>query len=792
MKTRLAPLVLVACAWGLPPALWSGQGLATTAAGVTVLRPSPHLYLAPGEGFVPSSPGAGAEWAATLTILRTGSHRFFVEGGSLRIDGQGVPDGPLVLEAGPHDFALSTPRKPGPLSISVDWEGPGFPREPVPPRRFTTGSTTRAVPPGRALFEDLGCANCHQAGGTSITRRPGPLLTGIGGRRREGWLWNWLRAPHRFRHGSTMPDLLAGNERDDVAAYLSTLTSPPVEEPAVRDRDVERGRTTFQSFGCAACHGSDLPLDGQGSKMTTGRIREYLLDPLRFSPDGRMPSFHLSEHEALELAAYLALSRVEAFEQPPLPGDPIRGEAIVRGSGCLACHDLQGLESTVAAPPLESLRETEGCLAESVPAGLPRYRLSDGQRLALRHFVAAYRNHPDVAPAPTFDLERRIVQLRCRSCHELNGVGPSGALAETAPTLTGVGAKLRNHWLRHVIAAPSRTLDWQELRMPGFGPEQAAWLADAFTKASGVDASQAPGGALSGDQQEGLDRLGVDGRQGGMGCIGCHGWSEYPSLGENGPNLHEVSVRLRERWFRRWMRDPARILPGTSMPGYFPGPETPASLDAIGDLWAAFRAAPELPPPYGFRVADADPGSEARPVPLDQAIVVRWDMPDATPASIAVGLPGQVSFCFDAGESRLRYAWRGGFVDLSRTLFKKKNPETNLTETTEILGEIFYREESFPIRVGERNRIPQRRFRGYRLVGSIPEFHYEADGVSVFEVIDRAGNGIVRRFRIPRVDQPMWFVPSGAQAEEVRSNIRGGRIPLGENVSFEVSVATGR
>ena len=70
---------------------------------------------------------------------------------------------------------------------------------------------------------------------------------------------------------------------------------------------------------------------------------------------------------------------------------------------------------------------------------------------------------------------------------------------------------------------------------------------------------------------------------------------------------------------------------------------------------------------------------------------------------------------------------------MTRTLFKKKNPATNLTETAQIDGEIFFREGPFPIRVGERDRIPQRRFRGYRLVDSVPEFHYQVDGVDVFE-----------------------------------------------------------
>ncbi len=585
-----------------------------------------------------------------------------------------------------------------------------------------------------------------------------------------------------------MPEMLSAPQRADIAAFLASQQADSIDEPRIRGSHIERGRTTFQSFGCAACHDSQLPLQGLGSKMTAGRLQQYLLDPIQYSPDGRMPSFHLDDNEAIELASYLVQSRNKAFEQPSAGGDAARGRELVITSGCLACHRLEGLAPVGSASTLAELDETRGCLAETVPAGLPRYRLLPEQRSALRGFVAGWRKSPDLAPAPTFDLPRRLAQLRCKACHEMNGNAPTGALAEAAPPLTGVGAKLRTRWIDRAIRSEMRTLDWQELRMPGFGAEHASWLADALAKASGVDPGQAGGEELDGDLDAGLHRLGVDGSRGGMGCIGCHGWGAFPSLGENGPNLFDAGQRLREPWFKRWMRDPARILAGTSMPNYFGGLETLQNIAAIGDFWAAFRSAPDLPPPFGFRSADAAIVGEATPVPRERAIVIRWDMPEATPASIAVGLPGGVSYCFDAGESRLRYAWQGGFVDMTRTLLSKKNPGTNLTETAEIVGEIFFREGPFPIRVSDRNRIPQRRFRGYRLVDSVPEFHYQVDGVDVFERIDRVDGGLIRQFRISNVDRPMWFVPAEAKGFELRSTLDDFEIPRGESVSFEVTL----
>ncbi len=786
---RLAPLVLLgASIVSAPAALEAAPGLASTSGGITIPRPSAQLFLGPGEGFTPRSSAAGILFSGSLSIQRSGEHRFFVSSGSLRVDGENVGASPVRLEAGSHRFEFRQARTPGALLLTVEWEGPGFAREPIPSRYFQHEPAGTNDVDGRALFEDLGCSNCHLSDSRSIHNRPGPVLTGLGGRVRPQWIRHWLDAPEEFRPWATMPTMLSSAERADVAAFLASLPAAPIQEASPNKTRAERGRTTFQSFGCAACHGSNLPLAGLGSKLTVGRLQQFLLDPLRHSPAGRMPSFRLSEREALELAEFLALSRNESFERQTAGGDVANGRELVAQSGCLACHSLEGLDPSGDSPTLSSLASRQGCLAATVPAGLPRYRFSDGQRHALRKFVDGYRASPDVAPAPTYDLARRLQQLRCNACHEINAAMPTGAIAEQAPPLTGVGRKLKVGWIEQAISSGSRALDWQELRMPSYGGAHAGWLAGALAKASGVDPFESDSEAQPGDPSHGLDMLGVDGAQGGMGCVGCHGWGEFPALGENGPNLSDVAQRLRRPWFDRWMRDPPRILAGTSMPSYFGGGQTPETTGAITDLWAAFAAAPDLPPPFGFRRADASLGGESLPVPQDRAIVIRWDMPEATPAAIAVGLPGGVSYCFDAGESRLRYVWRGGFVDMTRTLLTKKSRATNLTETAAIVGEVFFREGPAPIRVGERERIPQRRFRGYRLVESVPEFHYQLDGIDVHEQIAVTDGGIVRRFRIPDVDQPMWFVPTPAAGVEIRSTLDGFVIPSGQNIRFEVSV----
>ena len=771
-----------------PTALDAAPGLASSSGGVTLERPAPHLYLAPDEGFTPVSPNADIEFSGQLLVPRAGEHRFFHAAGRLRIDGQETGPGSVNLEAGRHAFDFRLARPAGPLHVSLEWEGPGFAREPIPPRFFSHDAPRVAAPDGRALFEELGCSNCHLSDSPSIARKQGPVLTGLGGRVKPAWIRHWLDAPESFRAWATMPTMLSATDRGHVAAFLASLASDPLAEPAVNEHNSRRGRTSFQSFGCTACHSAELALAGLGSKMTVGRMREFLRDPLRYAPAGRMPSFHLSEDEALDLAAFLALSANGSFERPVADGDIRQGRELVQAAGCLACHALDGMQSTHAAPELTALDSSQGCLAETATNRIPRYRLTEDQRDAIRMFIDGYRRSPDTVSAPIFDLQRRLQQLRCHGCHEIDGRAPTGVIAETAPPLTGVGRKLKASWIERVISSQQVTLDWQQLRMPNYGQTHAAWLASALAKSSGVDTGEAAPTRPDGDRQKGHDMLGVDAQESGMGCIGCHGWEQFPSLGENGPNLSKAGRRLRFQWFERWMRQPARILEGTSMPSYFGDIGNPDHVLAIGNLWAAFRSAAELPPPFGFRLADMSQDGETRPVPVDRAIVIRWDMPEASPAAIAVGLPGGVSYCFDAGESRLRYVWRGGFVDMTRTLLSKKNRETNLTETAEIVGEIFFREGLAPIRTGDRERIPQRRFRGYRLVDSLPEFHYQLDGVDVYELIAPVESGIVRRFRIGEVSQPMWFVPREAEGVRIESSLPGAEIPTGVDVQFEVTV----
>lgn len=143
------------------------------------------------------------------------------------------------------------------------------------------------------------------------------------------------------------------------------------------------------------------------------------------------------------------------------------------------------------------------------------------------------------------------------------------------------------------------------------------------------------------------------------------------------------------------------------------------------------------------------------PYPDILPAMYRTFMPDCGPAGIAVGLLGDISYCWDAGQCRLRYAWKGGFLDLEENWSGKGK------ELAEIVGIVFYRDSTeFPFRIGEENEIPQVKFLGYEMKNRYPTFKYRLNGVEVTERIVPTFEkpGIKRMFTFSGLNQPLWFV----------------------------------
>jgi hypothetical protein len=122
----------------------------------------------------------------------------------------------------------------------------------------------------------------------------------------------------------------------------------------------------------------------------------------------------------------------------------------------------------------------------------------------------------------------------------------------------------------------------------------------------------------------------------------------------------------------------------------------------------------------------------------------------ASPAAIAVCLPMQLAYCWDASACKLRFAWHGGFLDNS-DLWKGKGDAL-----AKVVGMKFFQDSTgYPLG-GPGAKV---RYKGYRLVNRFPEFHYTVNGLHVYEMIrpKEDGSGIVRSFRIPGNTKPLVF-----------------------------------
>ena len=126
----------------------------------------------------------------------------------------------------------------------------------------------------------------------------------------------------------------------------------------------------------------------------------------------------------------------------------------------------------------------------------------------------------------------------------------------------------------------------------------------------------------------------------------------------------------------------------------------------------------------------------------------------SSPAAIAVSLSTDLSYCWDAGTCKLRFAWKGGFLDNSE-LWKGKGDAS-----AKVVGKVFFRDKTqFPLTINADKLNPIIDYKGYKLVNRYPEFHYTIDGIDVYELIvpNVNGSGLIRTFRIPNVKTTVWF-----------------------------------
>ena len=171
---------------------------------------------------------------------------------------------------------------------------------------------------GLVLLSELNCTSCHQSNSKLPMRNGGPVLSGITQRFSTDHLLRFIDQPQVTKPGTVMPDVLGhltDEERGRVAGaigqYLILSPDAGSAPPVINRGDIEQGRRLYSTIGCLACHGPDQEAAGQvplgllAEKYHLPSLVEFLKNPLRHRPTGRMPDLRLTHFEALDLATYL-------------------------------------------------------------------------------------------------------------------------------------------------------------------------------------------------------------------------------------------------------------------------------------------------------------------------------------------------------------------------------------------------------------------------------------------------------------------------------------------------------
>lgn len=840
---------------------------------VKTWSPSAAFALDEGQTIHPAVPASGliASYTGDVTIDQPGRYRFAaqMQGGVAKLSvakagasvGQGamssdqsmVRTGWIDLPSGSASLSVSFSRNgSGPARLRTMWEKEGagekgFREEPLPPGSVTVvkygindAAAGRSAMHGRVLLGELNCVACHSADRGSVTPRPAPLMGEIGRRTSAEWLTRWVRDPQSIKPGSGMPTVFGDSDQDKndvegIVHYLLSLGSTPQWQASATESDVlDQGRKLYHSVGCVACHGvlddpakvfadsgggaasasmektaPAAPLGRMSRKWRPAGLSEFLKDPLRTHPGGRMPSMTLTSSEADLITAYLIGNWDAGGSKPadftPDPAKMEIGKAAFAARGCASCHQtghqLPDIVSTLAAKPLNDVKPGAGCLDASDKA-TPRYTLSDSDRADIAAGMTEVKRVTGPAgPAPIDVSQRLIGALGCRNCHQLNESGgvpddlkicfrtvndtELGDEGRFPPRLTGVGMKLNTRWIKSVLTEAGRARPYLATRMPQFGIKNVGDLPVALGQADGVmpdtDVRAAPVN----------DSLVLAGRtllgEKGMNCISCHLY-DGKAAGTQGPEIKRFAERLRYEWWRVYLLAPGRFKPGTRMSAFYATGKGPVTDVFGGDperqseaLWAYFTtsAGGGAGPPEGLPAANGLPL-----VVGDRPVVFRTFLKEAGSRGIAVGYPIGVHFGFDAAGVRLATAWKGEFVDAT-SAWKGRGGDVATGQ-----GKAIWTAPAGPsLVIGARpaawpdgaSKEGGYRFEGYRLDDKgVPTFLYQVGASHVEEMFEPVDNGQIRRtFTVKNVPSGaiVWLnTGPGVVSSTVLANISEDRV----------------
>lgn len=172
----------------------------------------------------------------------------------------------------------------------------------------------------------------------------------------------------------------------------------------------------------------------------------------------------------------------------------------------------------------------------------------------------------------------------------------------------------------------------------------------------------------------------------------------------------------------------------------------------VGVKWGSLERDENIP-----AIARENAKKQSNPPPLARPYLKRFFLEKAGPAAIAVALENDMNYCWDAGNCRLRYAWKGDFIDLG------KNSRSNGNRQYKPLGKEFWNgqgdETTYTVKTEDPNLKPD--FKGYRLVKGIPQFTYLMGELTVTEFITSTSEALISTINISNAKNPVKIYAKG-------------------------------
>lgn len=395
------------------------------------------------------------------------------------------------------------------------------------------GATTPAAPvkidasadptAGQSLYGESFCASCHamqNAAGNLAGGDLGPELTAIGTKVRPEWLRAWLRDPHTYDPGTSMPHYRWTEQQLTLLiGFLESKTNPDFVanvhlDPATPEQ-IAHGKQLVNEYGCAVCH------DIRG-----------ISKPDNFAPDlSRIGSKPLAQLVFTAGMAHALPTYLAAKIQHPREFGP----------------GLRMPQYTFAPAQVDALTTALLSLTDRSFTMPKEWQIASAQ-------PSSYR--------PAGHAGQLMADLNCQACHRINGRG-----GDMAPDLSAEGSAVQRQWLDNFLKNPNTLRPALIRRMPRFNlsDSERAELTGYIMTVYQIPEVEADSMPLSGYPPALVEK----GRQlfySKYGCQGCHMVDPAHDRGYIGPPLTTVGSRLTAAWIYAWLKDPQALRPGTIEP----------------------------------------------------------------------------------------------------------------------------------------------------------------------------------------------------------------------------------